>query len=421
MNAIRTIVQNDLKIYFSQRGNLVGLFVLPIIFTLVLGWAFSADGGGSPEQIRVDVLDEDQTEASSHLLNELRAANDTLVLCPMDNDADDFCRLDDEALTTSLGQERAAAEVTDAFLIIPAGYAQSLDGFDQVDLQFYAAGNPGLPNSFEQTVATVLQKLNSASTTAAVADALLDNLSEQTGLDSLIKPLQSELVNAVYTNVTAQIEDRADAVRYETTTGVESNAPDQGFGQSVPGMGTMYVMFTVLAATSVLLREKQQWTLQRLTALPISRAQILSGKIITYFILGMIQFLVIFAVGLIVGLDFGTRPLLLFPIMMAFVLCITALAFAIAPWMANQEQAGGVARLLALAFAPLGGAWWPLEVVPNFMRIIGHLSPVAWAMDAFHDVMWYSGGLGEILPEVGILSAVAALLFVIGVRSFRIQ
>ncbi|MEZ4659183.1 MAG: ABC transporter permease [Caldilineaceae bacterium] len=134
----------------------------------------------------------------------------------------------------------------------------------------------------------------------------------------------------------------------------------------------------------------------------------------------MIQFLVIFAVGLIVGLDFGARPFLLFPIMIAFVLCITALAFAIAPWVKSEGQAGGIARLLALALAPLGGAWWPLDIVPDFMRMIGHLSPVAWAMDAFHDIMWYSGGLTEIRPELAVLLGAAAVLFGIGVRSFRV-
>ncbi|MEZ4659181.1 MAG: hypothetical protein R2911_16590 [Caldilineaceae bacterium] len=48
MNAIRTIVQNDLKIYFSQMGNLIGLIILPIVFTLVLGWAFGGAGNEGP-------------------------------------------------------------------------------------------------------------------------------------------------------------------------------------------------------------------------------------------------------------------------------------------------------------------------------------------------------------------------------------
>lgn len=421
MNAIRTIIQNDLKIFFASPGNLVSLIVLPIAFTLVLGWAFSGSGDDGPQRIRVDVLDQDQTPAAASLLDEIRGASDAFVLCPMDNDDDDFCRLEEAPLTLDLGQERAQSERTAALLVIPEGYGAAVSEFGQTELHLYAAGNPGLPNSVQETLNAVLQKLNTATTTANVLDAMLTKASEQSVLGDLIAPIQPGLVNAVYLDAAERIQNRDAAVRYQTTTGDEGSdpAPDQGFGQSVPGMGTMYVMFTVLGATSVLLRERNQWTLQRLAALPISRAQILSGKIITYLVLGMIQFLIIFAVGLVVGLDFGRQPLLLLPIMVAFVLCITALAFAIAPWMKNLGQAEGVARLLALAFAPLGGAWWPLEIVPDFMRTIGHLSPVAWAMDAFHDIMWYSGGVAEILPEIGVLMAASAILFFVGVRSFQ--
>ncbi len=58
-------------------------------------------------------------------------------------------------------------------------------------------------------------------------------------------------------------------------------------------------------------------------------------------------------------------------------------------------------------------------MVADFMRTIGHLSPVAWVMDGFHHVMWYGGGLAEIAPEIGVLLGAAALFFAIGVRSFR--
>src|SRR5690606_41999788 len=48
-------------------------------------------------------------------------------------------------------------------------------------------------------------------------------------------------------------------------------------------------------------------------------------------------------------------------------------------------------QLLGLTFASLGGAWWPLEIVPRYMQQIGHLSPIAWAMDAFRDLLFYQG------------------------------
>ena len=52
-----------------------------------------------------------------------------------------------------------------------------------------------------------------------------------------------------------------------------------------------------------------------------------------------------------------------------------------------------------MLFAPIGltnkGASYAalLEIVPDFMRNIGHFSPVAWAMDGFYALLFNSGGL----------------------------
>jgi ABC-2 type transport system permease protein len=153
--------------------------------------------------------------------------------------------------------------------------------------------------------------------------------------------------------------------------------------------------------------------------MPVRRGQVLGSKMLTYFALGMLQFAVVFAVGLAVGLDFGPSPLLLLPVTAAFALCCTGLTFAIAPALTSERQASVVAQLLALTLAPLGGAWWPLEVVPRFMQLLGRLSPVAWAMDAFRDLIFYGGGWAAILPEIGVLLAATVLLFGLGIRRFR--
>ena len=99
----------------------------------------------------------------------------------------------------------------------------------------------------------------------------------------------------------------------------------------------------------------------------------------------------------------------------------TAAAFALAIYMQNEEQAAGIARLLGLTLAPLGGAWWPLEIVPGFMQTIGQISPIAWAMQGFRALMFNQGTLVTVLPQVGILLAVAVLLFVVGIRGFRVS
>ena len=423
MRPILTILLNDLRIFFSQRGNLIGLLVIPVLLTLVIGWSLGRIGGGGATRLRVDLIDLDRTDMSAQLIDELRAANDALVLCPFDNDADDYCRLENEPLQLERAIDRARAGRTGALIVVHAGYAAALENFQRANIDYYSTADPMQPDPVLQSLNAVLQRVNSASMTRGVAGALLDNVSSAIELPLLEEETRADFLHSLYLRAQEMLSERPTAVRFTAagSVGESLDGSDNGFNQSAPGMGTLYVMFTVLGGMAVLLRERRQWTLQRLMALPLSRAQLLGSKIGVYFTLGMIQYFVVFIVGAVAGMNFGSNPLALLAIMVAFVLCITALTFALAPWITSDGQASGLVLLLSLSLAPLGGAWWPLEIVPGFMQTLGHLSPVAWAMDGFHDLIWFNGGFGDVLPEIGVLLAAAAVLFIIGIRSFKYE
>jgi ABC-2 type transport system permease protein len=396
------------------------LIVLPLAITVAVGWANSGRSG--PSVLRVDIIDLDQSAQATALLTQLRAINPALRLCPMDNNADDLCRLDGAPLTEPLALERVRNEWVDGLLIIPNGYGAAIAQAQPMQLPYYSTDDPALPGPVRQAVESVLQQVNGATVAARVGARFLGILAPLLTLDAVI-PGDQAVEQAIYQRAERILAARPPAVRYETTKAdtPQMSGIQNGFGQSIPGMGTLYVIFTVLAGTSNLLRERQQWTLQRLAALPLTKAQILGGKILGYFTLGMIQYGVVFAVGLVIGLDFGNDLLAMVLVMAAFALCMTALALLLATLVTSEGQANGLRNLLALTLAPLGGAWWPLEIVPEFMQQIGHLSPVAWAMDGFHDLIFNQGTLVDVMPEIGVLLAIALVLFGIGVRRFRVQ
>ncbi len=423
MRTILIIALNDLSIFFRQRGNLIGLLVIPVLLTTAVGWANSSNRGSEPTYLRVDVIDQDQTAASADLLAQLRLTDDTLVLCPQDNDAADRCDLDNGPLTQPLAMERAQAETTGGLLIIPAGYGAAVTGVQPAQLDYYSADDPLLPGAVSQAVASVLQQVNRSAVTARVGANLLASLTQGLPGESA---LPAEVESAVYAHAEARFANQPPLLRYATTNAAASDTAEasgiqRGFGQSVPGMSTLYVIFTVLAGTVILLRERRQWTLQRLAAMPLTRAQILGGKILTYFTLGMIQYAIVFTIGLVVGLDLGNDLPAMLALMAAFTLCMTALALALATRVTSEGQANGLRNLIALTLAPLGGAWWPLEIVPSFMQRIGHLSPVAWVMDGFQQLIFNQGTFVDVLPEIGILLAIALVFFLIGIRGFRVQ
>ncbi len=60
---------------------------------------------------------------------------------------------------------------------------------------------------------------------------------------------------------------------------------------------------------------------------------------------------------------------------------------------------------VGIALGMLGGTMWPLEIVPQAMRTVGHLTPHAWAMDAFIALMGKGADLASIAPQIAILLA----------------
>jgi ABC-2 type transport system permease protein len=417
MRILLEIALNDLRLFLTNRGNLIGLLVIPIVMTLVIGIFTSGDGG--PTQLLVDVIDHDESDLSEQFVDTLRSVNDSLVLCPMDNTEEDVCELSEVgALDRDGGIARVGDSVTQGLVEIEKGFGEGVRASEMAAVLFWTREDFTAPNLVQKAVEAAIQRVNGASVASLTASKVV-------AAADLPDPEERDpqsFKDSVYDRASEMWESEPARVSFELTAGEEPGAGSniqEGLGQSVPGMGSMFVMFTVLGGITVLVGERSQWTLQRLASMPISRAQLLGGKIIARFLLGILQFLVVFAVGVIAALNFGDDFLALVVVMISYTLAVTALSFAIGTRVRNETQASGLSLLLSITLAPLGGAWWPLEVVPETMRIIGHISPVAWAMDGFNALIFERGGLAEVLLPSGVLLGLAVVFFAIAIWRFR--
>jgi ABC-2 type transport system permease protein len=138
--------------------------------------------------------------------------------------------------------------------------------------------------------------------------------------------------------------------------------------------------------------------------------------------MGVIQFGILFIAGALFGMSYEGIVLPIILVLLAFVLCITALTFFLGTVIniRTEQQVQGMQLLVTITLAGLGGAWFPLSIVPETMRRIGHLSPMAWAMDRFNDLFFNGGVLEDV--TVPVLALVAAVvLFVAAIPRFRFE
>jgi ABC-2 type transport system permease protein len=407
------IAINDLRLFLVNRANLIGLLAIPVGLTIILG-IFVPTGDG-PSRIRVDLIDHDSGEVAAQFLQSLRQANSSIVLCPSDNDEEDFCQLEE---SPTLGSEQALERVREgdslALIEIPAGFSEQVRAFEPVQIRYVSLESFSAPSYILQAVEAALTRVNGAVVASRIGSAVLPSSISDEDFSQRVYARASELWDETPAGV--------DFVLSAGEAVDPSAGPDLGgFGQSVPGMGTMFALFTVLGGMGTLVAEKKQWTLQRLATMPISRAQLLGGKILSRFSLGALQYSVIFAIGIVAGLNFGRDLIALVLVILAFTLTCTALSFALGSLLKNEQQAAGMTNLLGLTLAPLGGAWWPLELVPDFMRAVGHVSPVAWAMDSYTSLMFRNGDLQDVLVPLLVLAGMSAALFAVGIKRFRYE
>ncbi len=419
MRKLLQIALNDLRIIFADRSIYINLILVPIGLALAVGYANGAGSSGDTPAPRavVDLLDADQSAISGQFVDALRGLLPDARLCPLDNTADDACQTGDAALDSALAEARLKAKISAAMIEIPAGFGAKLLNGQDASAVYRSDEDAATPSPLLEAAQTAAQRVGGAVAAGRIGASVISSLS-------------ASALTADKAALTQTISQRAAAIwaqnpitvrRVEGAKAVSDPSSNGSFSQSIPGMASMYVMFAVLPVMAAFIEERRNWTLQRLITMPLRRSQVLGGKLLARFTMGMIQFAIMFGFGLLIGVRFGGSALALIVVMAAYTACITALALALMTLLRSSGQARGLTLFLTLTLAPLGGAWWSLEIVPDWMRVIGHISPLAWAMDGFNTLIFHGGGLGAVLLPVGVLIAAAVVLFAIGVARFRYE
>lgn len=163
----------------------------------------------------------------------------------------------------------------------------------------------------------------------------------------------------------------------------------------VPSYTVMFAFFLVLTVGWLFVSERRQGTLKRLRAAPLSRSQILFGKLLPCFVLSLFQGLFLLAAGkLVFGMKWGPEewPLakqvvFLLPVVFAASWAAMGLALLIASLARTETQVAIYGTLLVLVLAGISGCLMPSELMPELMREISLTTPQGWALDAYKQLL----------------------------------
>jgi ABC-2 type transport system permease protein len=196
--------------------------------------------------------------------------------------------------------------------------------------------------------------------------------------------------------------------------------------QSVPGWSIFAMFFIAVPMSIGFLREKNNGTLQRLFTYPISANLVALGKLIPYYLINLIQFVLMLAVGVylmpqVTGLPFnpGDHPWHLVPITIVVAAASTGFGVLVAALARTPEQASTLAATGAVLMGVFGGIMVPTVVMPPVMKNLAMISPMYWAHQAYLDVFLREVSFNYILPKLVILSIFALICFYIAGRRIK--
>ena len=135
------------------------------------------------------------------------------------------------------------------------------------------------------------------------------------------------------------------------------------------------------------------------------------------------QFLLLIFFGqFVLGLNYMRSPEGTLIVAFSAALCIAALGLLIGVMAKSEEQAIMLALIPMFVFSGLGGAWVPLEVTGETFQAVGHVSPVAWAMDGFKNIL--IRGLGwesALIPAAALIGFALFFLLLSTWRFYVLQ
>lgn len=401
------IALNSLKVTFRDKGNLIWLIIMPIVWTTLIG-TMSTTGGGD-EKIPLGFLNSDRG-IYGEVFEEILKNEENIKIVAMAEDDEDKMRNLVKDTKLSVG------------LMIPYNFSEKLKVGEQVVIEILKSER-GSSYFLEELIEKVAGRI---SIDALAANFTVEKISERRMVleEEVLEDGKERIWEEAFVKADAFFEPVPAIGTEYVVLSVEKrneNIP-LGVEASSPGFAVMFVMMGVCFAGAAMVQERHHKTLARLLTTPTEKFSIISGKMLGFFLVGFIQFMILILFGqLVLKVNWGNLPLGVLLLVVSYVLSVTGLGTLLSVVVRTSAQAGAFAVLISMVTSMLGGAWWPVEIVPKFMQNIARFTPQYWAINGFNKIITRGFGIIEILPNFYVLLAISAISLLLAIRFFRFE
>ena len=417
MNVLNTpaalrVARKDIKVFLKERGTLLYLFIVPMVFVLGFSAVTARERDLREQAITLPVVNLDAgSEASLALIDALNRGGGIQ------------CELYDEARAKALLDRGKINRV----LTIPASYAADLEAKQPVTLRLVNG-----PDASATKSEAVHRVVTGVAADLSLQTQLIASFRQMADMQGAASPEQQAFTAEV---IVEQATSQFERSKTEPLLAIEESWPEHLLEEdeeavsplsvNVPGFAVLFIFLTAQTTAQSIYQEKKVGSLRRLLAAPISKATILIGKMTPNFITGLAQTVVLLGAGALLSpllgfgrMSLGNDPLALVAVCLLVLLCSTSLGVLIAAIARTEGQISGLSQLVLWAF---GFAGVLLNQLPStsLLRQVCQLIPHYWANVAFQDLFVRGQGLAEITSSLLAMLGFTAAFLGVGLWRFK--
>ena len=189
----------------------------------------------------------------------------------------------------------------------------------------------------------------------------------------------------------------------------------------VPGLiGTILTMTMVLMTGLAMTRERERGTFENLLATPALPIEVMTGKIVPYILIGLIQVaLILCAALLLFEVPMQRSATLLFFVVLLFIAANLTLGITFSSIARNQLQAMQMTFFFFLPSILLSGFMFPFRGMPEWAQWLGSLLPLTHFLVLVRGIMLKGSGLAQLLPQIWPILLFMVVVIAIGLRFYK--
>lgn len=399
MKTLATIYKEFLLL-IRDPGGLALIFIMPLALVIVMALVQDAPFRDYQE-VKLDVLFVDQDADS--LSAKVKQAFDSSpnVNLVVKTDTAEVKKLVQAgafkaAIVIPVNSSETLREKTKQLIIeVFSNFGLAEASKDSVDMNAIGIKilfDPAIKSNYKQTLTGGVQKIIAGIQAQWILDELQNQLSEGR---ADVKKTKVSLTDIIQVK-----EQYASEKKYQglMLNSVQHNVP----------AWTMFAMFFILyPLAGNFIKEREEGSLLRLRLISGSQFPVISGKFAFYFMICLLQFVLMIAVGIYIMPLLGLSKLVLGSNIAGILLIACSVAMAatgygvlIAVYFRTPQQALSFGSVSVVILSAIGGVWVPVYVMPEILQTISRFSPMSWGLESFNDLFLRQASIQTILPNV---------------------